>query len=81
MKCLNKNVLIGLAAIALVVFVLKPSWLLTALPLLVLAACPLSMSIMMRHRSDPSGHGGSCDTGKPVAAPAGKEAESNREIL
>ena len=80
MKCLNKNVLIGLAAVALVLLALKPSWLLTALPLLVLAACPLSMIFMMRHMSGPSGHGGSCDTGKPVAAPARQDAELNRDI-
>jgi hypothetical protein len=80
MKCLNKNVLIGLAAVALVLLVLKPSWLLTALPLLVLAACPLSMIFMMRHMSGPAGHGGSCDTGKPVGAPASQDAQSDREI-
>jgi hypothetical protein len=80
MKCLNKNVLIGQAAVALVLLVLKPSWLLTALPLLVLAACPLSMIFMMRHMSGPAGRGG-CDTGKAVGAPARQDAESNREIL
>jgi hypothetical protein len=76
MKCLNKNVLIGLAAVALVLLVLKPYWLLTELPLLVLAACPLSMIFMMRHMSGPAGHGGSCDTGKPVGAPASQDAQS-----
>jgi hypothetical protein len=80
MKCLNKNVLIGLAAVALVLLALKPSWLLTALPLLALAACPLSMIFMMRRMSGPAGHGGSCDTGKPVGAPASQDAQSNREI-
>jgi Protein of unknown function (DUF2933) len=80
MKCLNKNVLIGLAAVALVLLALKPSWLLTALPLLALAACPLSMIFMMRHMSGPTGHGGSCDTGKPGGAPARQEAESHGEI-
>jgi hypothetical protein len=65
MKCLNKNVLIGLAAVALVLLAVKPSWLLTALPLLVLAACPLSMIFMMRRMSGPTGHGGSCDTVPP----------------
>jgi hypothetical protein len=77
MKCLNKNVLIGLAAIALVVLVLKPSWLLTALPLLLLAACPLSMMFMMRRRP---GDAGSCNTGETAGAPPKEQAELNREI-
>lgn len=74
MKCLNKNVLIALAAGAVMVAVLKPSWLLTGLPLLLLAVCPLSMMIMMRHMS---GRAGSGDTaGTPVAP----DADMNREI-
>ena len=46
MKCINKNVLIGLAAVAAALFFLVPSAR-GALPLLLVAACPLSMVIMM----------------------------------
>lgn len=57
MKCLNKNSLIALAAAAAAVLVLKPSWMLTALPLLLLAACPLAMMFMMRQMPGQSGSG------------------------
>ncbi|MCY0955154.1 DUF2933 domain-containing protein [Streptomyces sp. H27-S2] len=46
--CLNKKVLVGLAAVGLGVAVLRPGWVAVALPLLVLALCPLSMVFMMR---------------------------------
>lgn len=48
MKCFNKNVLIGLGVVAVAVLLLEPAWLVGALPLLLLAACPLSMVVMMR---------------------------------
>lgn len=47
LKCMNKQVLVGLAAIAIGVLVFAPK-LGPALPLLVMAACPLSMVVMMR---------------------------------
>lgn len=74
MKCLSKNVLIALAAVAAVVVVLKPSWMLTALPLLLLAACPLAMMFMMRHMPGQSGSGDAPRT------PAQSEADLDREI-
>ena len=46
MKCFNRNVLIGLAAIAAALFFIAPSAR-GALPLLAVAACPLSMIVMM----------------------------------
>lgn len=46
--CLNPKVLVGLAAAAAVIFVVAPSTFSSALPLLVLAACPISMVLMMR---------------------------------
>ena len=48
MLCLDRRVLIGLGAVGLGVFLLKPSWLGATIPLLVALACPLSMLIMMR---------------------------------
>jgi hypothetical protein len=46
--CLNWKVVIGLAIVALIVLVLAPQFILGALPLLIVAACPLSMLFMMR---------------------------------
>ena len=46
MKCLNGKVLIGIALVAASVFFLVPSAR-VALPLLLVAACPLSMVLMM----------------------------------
>ncbi len=47
MKCLNWKVLAALAAAGLVMWGLAPGLAAAALPLLVLAACPLSMLVMM----------------------------------
>lgn len=72
MKCLNKKVLISLAAVALIILLLKPGWMLTALPLLLIAACPLSMIFMMRNTSGQSSGG--------TVAPAKTDADLNSEI-
>ncbi|UQA91142.1 DUF2933 domain-containing protein [Streptomyces halobius] len=59
--CLNKKVLIGLGIVAVGLFLLKPAWMVAALPLLILAICPLSMIFMMRGQRN--GQGSSCSTG------------------
>lgn len=47
--CLNWKVLLGLAIVAVgIYFAVSPSALKAALPLLLVAACPLSMMLMMR---------------------------------
>ncbi|MET9836078.1 DUF2933 domain-containing protein [Streptomyces sp. NPDC006385] len=46
--CINKKVLAGLGIVAVGVLLLKPAWFVAALPLLILALCPLSMVFMMR---------------------------------
>lgn len=46
--CLNWKVLAGLAVVALAVVVVAPQYIWAALPLLIVAACPLSMLFMMR---------------------------------
>lgn len=51
--CLNKKVVVALAAAALAVWVLAPGAIAGALPVLVLAACPLSMLFMMRGMRTP----------------------------
>ena len=63
MKCLNRKVLIGLATLAVVVFFLAPSAR-GALPLLLVAACPLSMVVMAFGMSKMGSSGNSCLTGQ-----------------
>src|SRR5258708_3465710 len=46
--CLDWKVLVGLAIVGFVVWVVAPRFLLVAIPILIVAACPLSMSMMMR---------------------------------
>lgn len=57
-KCLNPKVLIGLASLAVGILVFAPKLFVTVLPLLLLAACPLSMVLMMAMMG---GHKGSGD--------------------
>lgn len=70
--CLNKRVLIGLGVAALAVFAVSPRLLAPVAPLLLFAACPLSMVFMMRRMSGDKGAGcatGSTDTsGERVGA-------------
>jgi len=49
--CIDKRVVAGLAAVALIVFGLSPQLLGALAPVLVMAACPLSMLLMMRGMS------------------------------
>lgn len=48
MKCLNWKVIAALAAVGIGLYALVPGLAVAALPLLVLAVCPLSMLLMMR---------------------------------
>ena len=47
-RCLNWRVVAGLAVVGVIVLVVAPQFLWAALPLLIVAACPLSMLFMMR---------------------------------
>lgn len=49
--CINKKVIGGLAVVALAIFAFAPNLIGAALPLLLIAACPLSMLFMMRGMS------------------------------
>ena len=55
--CYDSRVIAALAAVGIGVFVFAPSLITAALPLLLLAACPLSMVVMMKmmggHDSSP----------------------------
>lgn len=57
--CLNKNVIAGLAVVGAGVLLFAPKAIGAVLPLLFLAACPLSMIFMMRGMAS----GGSCSKG------------------
>lgn len=46
--CFNRRVLIGLGIAAVALFAVSPRLLGSAAPLLIMAACPLSMIVMMR---------------------------------
>lgn len=46
-KCFNPKVLVGLSAVAILIAILAPKAFVGALPLLFIAACPLSMILMM----------------------------------
>ena len=48
MRCLNWKVMTALAAAGVLLYVLAPTVAAAALPLLIVAACPLSMLMMMR---------------------------------
>ena len=61
MKCLNRNVLIGLGALAVAVFFFAPGAR-GALPLLLVAACPISMVVMMFGMSKLGSSGKSCSS-------------------
>jgi hypothetical protein len=52
--CLNWKVLASLGALGVAIYLIAPSLVAAALPILLLAACPLSMALMMwsMHRSE-----------------------------
>jgi len=71
--CFNWKVLAGLGVVAAGLLVVAPGLLIGALPLLFLAACPLSMMLMMRGGH---GHGASQDHGAagPSASAVSRES-------
>jgi hypothetical protein len=75
--CLNWKVLLGLAAVAVLVSVLAPQLLWSALPVLLVLACPLSMLFMMGRMRSGEQTNGHCAAGGPpegqASAPTGRE--------
>ena len=59
--CINKRVVAGLALAGLAVFAFAPDLIGAALPLLILAVCPLSMLVMMRVMSGDKSKSGAAD--------------------
>ena len=70
--CFNWKVIAGLAVVAVGVYMVAPAAFAAALPLLFLAACPLSMLLMMKMMSGDSGQK-SCD--KADSTPTGAVAQ------
>ena len=56
--CFDKKVIAALAAVGLAVVVFAPNWVGAALPLLILAVCPLFMIVMMRFMGSSAKSGG-----------------------
>lgn len=90
--CFNKRVVIGLGLVALGFLAVSPRSFGAVAPLLMMAACPLSMILMMRTvnregasgaaepvRGDESAHPAECDPAA-VATVAGRSAEDGRRI-
>lgn len=78
--CFDKRVIAALAATALAIFLFAPNIFGAALPLLVIAACPLSMLLMMRTMSG-SKEGSSCPMGNPTTSSEDDEiAELRAEV-
>ena len=71
--CFNWKVLAGLAALGVGIWIVAPNLLGAGLPLLLLAACPLSMLLMMRGMQ-----GGQCST-RPEQAARPAEVRLTRE--
>jgi hypothetical protein len=78
--CLNKKVIAGLAVTALGIHLFAPNVLAVALPLLIVAACPLSMLLMMRTMSGSSAER-SCSSGKSASDAELDQLRSEVEAL
>lgn len=65
--CLNWKVIAGIAVVGLGLWTLAPGLLSAALPLLVLAICPLSMLVMMKAMNGQQGRSTSGDEPRPVS--------------
>lgn len=83
--CLNWKAAAILAAVGLVVWVLAPNLLIAALPLLLVALCPLSMAIMAWSMRGPmEGHEQTTAEADPavrLAALEREQARVNRDIV
>ena len=77
MMCFNPKVVVGLVVVALGTWAVAPGLAAAVLPILILAACPLSMVLMMRGMSQAERHtNGSRGGIEPTASPS-TEGESN----
>ena len=77
--CLNWRVVAGLAVVAIGVWVFAPHLIGAALPLLIVAACPLSMLVMMRGMGNMGGARRPESTAQPRWADPRAAGEYNHE--
>ena len=75
--CLNWKVVATLAVVGLIVGIVAPQLLLGAIPLLILAACPLSMLFMMRGMQG----GGQSSSQSPQVRPSRIEGNTREERI
>lgn len=74
--CFNWKVLAGLAVVGLAILVVAPNVAWAALPLLLLAACPISMLLMMRGMQ-----GGQCSSQpRPVSQPTSAGLTADEQL-
>src|SRR5712692_9392751 len=74
--CLNWKVVAGLAVVGLIVGIVAPKLLLGAIPLLILAACPISMLFMMRGKQ-----GGHCTSqATQMSQPQSEEVTREEQV-
>ncbi len=73
--CINKKVIAGLVAAGVIVYLVAPGAIGAALPLLILAICPLSMIVMMRVMS-----GGKSKSDAPDQSESSEVAELRAEV-
>ncbi|MGH2588604.1 MAG: DUF2933 domain-containing protein [Dehalococcoidia bacterium] len=79
--CFNWKVIGGLAVVGVGVAVFAPNLIGVALPLLLLAACPLSMILMMRGMGGMGGKESSCATNSKQASEPAVTARSEGASL
>ena len=73
-QCLNPKVLVGLAAVAVILYFVAPgAAVFGGFPLLILLICPLMMLLMMRGRGS---MGSTNTTPAPAAAPSLRRVET-----
>ena len=75
--CFDWRVLVALAAVGIAIFVVAPNLIAGALPLLLVAACPLSMLLMMRGMRR-SHDGAEAASSGPPPSPAGTLSREQR---
>jgi hypothetical protein len=74
--CLNWKVLAGLGGATVAVYLVAPSLVAAALPILLLAACPLSMLLMMSGMQHSQGQGKQTTQKPDVALRMGRRGSS-----
>ncbi|MCA1687022.1 MAG: DUF2933 domain-containing protein [Actinobacteria bacterium] len=77
--CLNWKVLAGLTAVGIGIYLVAPNLVAAALPILLLAACPLSMLLMMLMMKDTQGSQG--EASEPRLSPEHDPSLTREEQL